>query len=689
LDHNRILYAAMNKYSFITGIFLLSLLFFTVSDVFAYDYGISTSRGDAVVVFGHETDPATETPESIYNMMQRWAGKGYNSVLWREISWLFGPVNHARMRLNPQARTLHLGSHWLMTDYAQAFDGIKEAIKQAKAAGLDLWVWKEIWNDGTPAGSDPPYWPYGIDFLIENPQYQVVSRDGVYQYGVMEFAYPQAREYKVDEVLELVTDHGVSKIMIVLRTEMALTMPAPETGDTMGFSPPVVDDMLSLYGVNILTDPRFDAKSAGFNIDDPMVENWRRLRGGYLTEFLRETRQALDAIDPDIELGIYCNNGNYLGPPFGNMRQQWQTWIDEGLVSRILMGAHMGSCVNGDCGTGYKPDDVSYAQVNNYIAASAHPEIKLIKAGAGYDPNTDGSMDNSDGADKSFADSQRDSQILDILSSQGYIGYIEQNFDEFPSYTYPRANGGIGDSHYFPSLNKSPGFWERFGDIDDGYAVIQDEFRYGDYGKAAKLIRGNGTVSARRSVSPGYSVDDPLQSGYAVFESRIYIQDVSGGMVVYLTNFNQPNVFEIGLYIRPNTGRLLYIDNGSWVNTDKYMAANQWHKVKFRLDMTAKKYSVYIGEDSETEVAADASWSETSYIDYLWFYPDGATGAVSYIDDVYLRWNPMMYPNDPQCGDLAHPYPSGDLNQDCRVDLRDIAILSDYWFDCTLPDCSN
>lgn len=39
------------------------------------------------------------------------------------------------------------------------------------------------------------------------------------------------------------------------------------------------------------------------------------------------------------------------------------------------------------------------------------------------------------------------------------------------------------------------------------------------------------------------------------------------------------------------------------------------------------------------------------------------------------------------CGDPNHPFPVGDLNLDCRVNLLDLAILSSHWLDCTAPIC--
>jgi hypothetical protein len=39
----------------------------------------------------------------------------------------------------------------------------------------------------------------------------------------------------------------------------------------------------------------------------------------------------------------------------------------------------------------------------------------------------------------------------------------------------------------------------------------------------------------------------------------------------------------------------------------------------------------------------------------------------------------------PQCGDPNHPYPPGDLNRDCSVDLLDFAIIASYWLESTAP----
>lgn len=41
---------------------------------------------------------------------------------------------------------------------------------------------------------------------------------------------------------------------------------------------------------------------------------------------------------------------------------------------------------------------------------------------------------------------------------------------------------------------------------------------------------------------------------------------------------------------------------------------------------------------------------------------------------------------EPRCGDLDHPYPPGDANQDCYVNIADLALMAANWLKCTAPD---
>ncbi len=40
---------------------------------------------------------------------------------------------------------------------------------------------------------------------------------------------------------------------------------------------------------------------------------------------------------------------------------------------------------------------------------------------------------------------------------------------------------------------------------------------------------------------------------------------------------------------------------------------------------------------------------------------------------------------EPRCGDLDHPYPPGDANKDCYVNMADLAMMAENWTECTSP----
>jgi len=62
------------------------------------------------------------------------------------------------------------------------------------------------------------------------------------------------------------------------------------------------------------------------------------------------------------------------------------------------------------------------------------------------------------------------------------------------------------------------------------------------------------------------------------------------------------------------------------------------------------------------------------WILYVRIEDDPATAVTTEIDAVAIVSG---------CGNQNHPYPAGDINRDCRVDLADVAILAGNWLVCT------
>jgi hypothetical protein len=97
-------------------------------------------------------------------------------------------------------------------------------------------------------------------------------------------------------------------------------------------------------------------------------------------------------------------------------------------------------------------------------------------------------------------------------------------------------------------------------------------------------------------------------------------------------------------------------------------------------------------ETSGFSASAMGTGKTTSEMQTLLTFVDCGWDFFAEIDPADWQMPPSSYPhliweNLTYCGDGGHPYPTGDSNQDCRVDLADFAALADHWLECTALDC--
>ena len=69
------------------------------------------------------------------------------------------------------------------------------------------------------------------------------------------------------------------------------------------------------------------------------------------------------------------------------------------------------------------------------------------------------------------------------------------------------------------------------------------------------------------------------------------------------------------------------------------------------------------------------------------FEPEWDFGAVWGIEEGLTYPVLLTISHIPTCGDPWHPYPFGDFNHDCVVNLLDFATFSSHWLECTAPHC--
>ena len=301
------------------------------------------------------------TEESLRRLKER----GYTVIYWR---MLWGveddEILHYSYRHNDE--TAQAKKEFENTPYAWDPVELRWPIEVAHRLGMKLYAWVDPHNMGAPPGawaelgmapSAIPFptglvydtqFPWQFKSVHDNPQYQLVDRKGQrYYYGVMEWAYPEARRYWTGNIKRVLDKYDVDGIYMDTRTESM----APDYADQFGFNEPIVQEYKRRYGVDILHED-FD------------LESWRQLRGEYFTLFLKEVSEVIHSKGKVFSLGTA--RGDYIGFPLGNMKLEWRKWISEKTIDELHLdeqgwawGRHgYGYVTDRVTGRGLQPIDV-------------------------------------------------------------------------------------------------------------------------------------------------------------------------------------------------------------------------------------------------------------------------------------------------------------------------------------------
>ncbi len=655
----------------IKGIILVLILCCcVVQSVSGYSNNAFLTWGDWCLVYGPGTDAAFDSPEAIVRIMKLWKARGYTGVYWRSDIPQCDPNDIIRFHGYPLEPMIDLHIRRGVEDTSARFDVLTVARQAAEAEGLEFWVCHPtVYSDGAPPWVvQPGYMPWSFvhRYVYDHNEVLTIDRNGKKQHLVREYAYPGARASKVQEYVYLAQKYGIKNFYASMRTEAAQTEPAPEKADQFGFNQPIVDAMQQTYGVNILTDSRFDINNPAFSPTDTMVQNWHNLRGGYLTQFWRDLRAAMNAIDPSIRI-VTAIPGDYIGPELGNWRIDWRTWISEGLVDELIPSASLAAGWDSTAGRGYLCDPLQGIGVlplstyRDYVNAN-RPQTKLIQVG-GWERF--GATTPPAGADgwvtfwtvESFdiAWYQRWVQWKKDLSDFGYIKFIEQNFDGF-QINSPGYTGGEGDGRYHPELRACPGGWYTLGDGTDAKPTVQNTIsRSGNAMKLSHASDSSGSFSVRHIGGFDHSsfqsrVDNIIANGTCALEFWLYRADTNSGISVF-PQYDRYTDTGLNLGLNVPSGSALAVvqlwrsDIQGWVNTAYQMPVGQWQKFTIDINVDAKTYMAYAGANREITLrpVPIAYTTTNNYFSRVSFVPNGPVGSSSYLDDVCWKWAPNLY----------------------------------------------
>ena len=263
---------------------------------------------------------------------------------------LFKNVNHARrvywrgleascwletMHARPENPRYFSFWEWLVELYRTVSPDTL-AVQAAHARGMEIWGMGSLWDWGSPADT-PGFGDYPFTFesklKLAHPEWAPVDRHGVrHQGGPIELAYPAARKALVDLTVQETLKAGYDGIAFLTYVENY----SLRFQDEFGCSDPIVSDFRQQHKIDIRTEPFKRGASR---------EDWLRLRGSYVTAFLRELKAELDK--HHVKLGMVVNSNDPHLPQSWNVPELMMTagshhmdvdaWVRDGLVDDLLI----------------------------------------------------------------------------------------------------------------------------------------------------------------------------------------------------------------------------------------------------------------------------------------------------------------------------------------------------------------
>lgn len=362
---------------------------------------IGLSYGDQL---GHQYGVSDARPlltiETFRETFRQYQELGVDTILFRidVLRWVrdyHWPEPRVHWKGLPQTSEEELRLETIQRQWAGAHQAVeanllKDAVDIAHEHSLRIFAWSTTFDEGMPldmiwysAGErgawnnwENRYWKFDSNwrspciskFTAAHPECVMVDRSQMNRnWGTLEFAYPEARQYAVAYNRWFLENYSFDGIYIDFRNEFS----RPVFADQFGFGQLIVDEYQRRYGTNILKE-QFD------------LERWRRLCGEYLTQFIRELSAMAHSKGKALLVGI--PQGNYIGLPNGNMYLDWQNWVKEHIVDELVIGVISGRFIFPErVGYGYLTDmeaDIGLPNLlwdlqNNYWPQCARYGVKL------------------------------------------------------------------------------------------------------------------------------------------------------------------------------------------------------------------------------------------------------------------------------------------------------------------------
>lgn len=278
-----------------------------------------------------------DSPQSIedtFEFLQKVCG--VKRVYWRgleEATWV------ATMDERPENCRYYSFWQWIRRLYRDVDPDVM-AVRAAHKHGMEIWGVSTMFDWGAQADT-PCFGDYPMNcesrLRLQHPDWVPMDRHGFRrQGGPIELAYPEARKALVDLHANQMRRAGYDGMLLITYLENY----SLRFQDEFGFSPPVVEAFQKRVRRDLLKEPFSRTASR---------EDWLRVRGSFVTDYLRELKTAL--AKEKKQLGVFVDPHDLRLPQPWNVPEvmrtagahhlDLETWVREGIVDILPV---YGSC---------------------------------------------------------------------------------------------------------------------------------------------------------------------------------------------------------------------------------------------------------------------------------------------------------------------------------------------------------
>jgi uncharacterized lipoprotein YddW (UPF0748 family) len=222
-------------------------------------------------------------------------------------------------------------------------DPLQMAVGAAHRNDLELYAYVTLFDESYP----------GVEskFVQEHPEccwrHRYYSDKSIP--GLLSYAYPEVVDYRLAELAELLTYEVDGIYYDTARTHSGVwDISGLPFGDyspywSYGFNDPEVAEYERRTGINPRLKSLADAVLPE-QIDVLTNGQWDRLRGDYLTAYLRAASETIKGQGRNLAVGLYTDAACYLSPagsrgrmPMGRFHHDWEGWSTEGLIDELVL----------------------------------------------------------------------------------------------------------------------------------------------------------------------------------------------------------------------------------------------------------------------------------------------------------------------------------------------------------------